>query len=192
MKEKNKKLTTTKASFYRLVAKLDEETMTIDIISHDDFDFALGERFISKVSEPVKFEVDTEVGGTRLPTLFLPEPVFSIDFLKMLRDAEVDNIDDYAVDIRNNKKAVCSFSSKYRAVNIISSQHCVDLNHSEYEKIEDMLLFDKLVLNAQSAKGSELFRVYQAEEYIVISQSLVNRMDLSQFPDVVLEPIASV
>ncbi len=192
MKKEIKESNTTNANFYRLVSTLDEETMMIDIVPHEDLYFTLGERFIGAIPEPIQFEVDTEVGGTRLPTLFLPEPVFSVDFLKMLQDCGVDTIDDYAIEIRDNKNAICSFSAKYRAVNIISSLDCVDMVHSEYEKVEDLFFFDKLVLNTLAAKGAEFFRVYHAEEHIVVSHSLASRMDLSQFPDIVLEPLASV
>ncbi len=178
-------------NFYRLVALQDDDPTTIDMISHEDFDFTLGTRFKGKVPQPVEFEVDPEVGGPRIPTLFLPEPVFRVEFLALLRRAGVANFDEYEARIVDFNGTECSFSGDYRAVNIVGLLDCADLARSEYEESEGTLFFDQLAIDAGRAQGVELFRVAQAEEYIVIAQSLAQRLDLSRFPDVVLRPIPS-
>lgn len=163
--------------------------MTIDISSHGDFDFTLGARFGADFPEPVLFDVDPDVGGIRIPTLFLPEPVFRADFLTALRKAGAANIDDYAVRISGATGVECAFSENYRVINIIGILDCADLSRSEYEEAEGMKFFDRLVIDASRAQGAGFFRVVHAQEYMVISQALADQLDLSSFPDVHLRSI---
>jgi hypothetical protein len=177
------------SEFFRLSAVLDDETLTIDLVSHEDFSFTLGTRFPEPFPEPVAFRVDTALGGSRLPTLFLPEPVFRVDFIEHLRQSGVGNIDDYQVRI--DYPGGRGHIDGYRAVNIIGSVACVDLERSDYEAFEGMYFFDRLVIDGKKTHGAEFFRVAEAHEYIVVARSLAERLDLRRFPDVELIPLDS-
>ena len=175
--------------YYRLNVQQDDDPIAIDIVSHDDYSFVTGMRFASPFPEPVVFEIDPEIDGTRVPTLFLPEPVFRADLLEALRRAGVTNIDDYAALIVTERDSTHEAVTGYRAVNIIGLVDCADRERSEFDEIEGMMMFDKLVIDASRAAGCDFFRVAEAEEYIVVSSPLAAKLDLGPFPDVVLEPI---
>jgi len=181
----------TMARYYRLNAQQDDDPIAIDIVSHDDYSFVTGTRFAPPFPEPVIFEIDPEVDGTRVPTLFLPEPVFRADFVEALRRAGVNNIDDYAARIVKERNASSDAVTGYRVVNIIGLVDCVDRRRSEFDEIEGMMMFDKLVIDASRVNGCDFFRVAEAEEYIVVSSALAARLELGAFPDVMLEPIES-
>lgn len=186
-----KKISWPKSDWYRLVARQDDDPVTIDRVSHENHDFTLGAKFRSRFVEPVVFEVDGEVGGPRLPTLFLPEPVFSVRFLSMLRQAGGVRLDDYAARIVDSDGKTCKFSTKYRAVNILELVDCVDMKRSEYEMTEGMRLFDRVVINPKRVGNSDLFRLKHAEEYIVVSKAFAAQLNLSPYRDVSLVPIAT-
>lgn len=175
------------SEYFRLVAADDEEAISIDLVSHDDLSFTLGEKFIEPVAQPVEFEADRELGGSRLPTLFFPEPVIKVEFLHALREAGVANVDDYEARIAGLK--VGEWIAGYRAVNIVGAVACADLDRSAFEALEGMTFFDKLVIDAKRAGGADLFRLAEAHEYVVVSKRLAERLDLTRFPDVELIPI---
>lgn len=179
------------SSFFRLMPVLTDDTMTIDLKSHEDFSFTMGLRFDKNFKPPVKFKVSNKSGIKTWPTLFLPEPVFHLKFLEHLRQAGVSNIDDYPLSfsgIKNNKKQ----ETHYRAVNIIGNVSCADLKRSKFEEFDGMYFFDNLIIDEKKAKGKMFFRVAEGAEYIVLSKTLVERLDLSIFPDVMLAPLQSL
>lgn len=177
------------SAFFRLMPVFDDDTLTLDIASHDDFCFTLGSRFAEPVPTPVVFRVDVESGGRVWPTLFLPEPVFRADFLEHLRAAGVSNIDDYPVRFDGADGA--AHQAGYRAVNIIGNVACADLARSRYEAFEGMHFFDELVIDADKAGAANCFRLAEASEYIILGRSVAEHLELSRFPDVTLVPVAS-
>lgn len=177
------------SEFFRLISVLDDDTLTVDLVSHEDFSFSAGVRFPEAFPTPVVFRVDAALGGTRLPTLFLPEPLFHADFLEHLRQAGVGNIDDYParIELPDGKGLI----EGYRAVNIIGTVACADLERSEYEAFEGMYFFDRLVIDPAKTRGATCFRVAQAHEFIVLAKPVAERLDLARFPDVGLVALES-
>lgn len=175
------------SGFFRLVAEDDEDAISIDLVSHEDFSFTLGERFPKQFPQPVLFEADRDLGGTHLPTLFFPEPVVKEEFLHALRAAGVTNVDDYEVRIAGLRPN--EWLPGYRAINIVGAVACADLARSEFESVEGMTFFDRLVLDPARARGADFFRLAEAHEYVIVSARLAQRLDLTAFPDVRLIPI---
>ena len=173
--------------YFRLATEVDDDVLTIDIASHEDLSFTAGVPFADPIDEPIRFRADMELGGSVLPTTFLPEPVFKSDFLQHLRELGVSNIDDYAAEISTpgGKQTI----EGYRAVNIVGAVACADLSHSEYEDFEGMFFFDRLVINPMKARSALCFRLAEAHEYILIHQRVAEGLDRKRFPDIVLTPI---
>lgn len=177
------------SEFFRLVAEDDEEALSIDIVSHEDYSFTLGERFADPFPQPVEFVADREIGGSRLPTLFFPEPVVRAEFLQALRRAGVTNCDDYDARIAGLHDG--EWIAGYRAINIVGTVACADLQRSDYEAFEGMSFFDNLVIDEARARGADFFRLAEAHEYVVVSARIAKLLDLGEFPDVRLIPIES-
>jgi hypothetical protein len=168
-----------------------DETASIDLVSHDEFDLNAGIRFDKSFPVPVVYLLDEEIGGTLWPTLLLPQPVFHVSFLDALRRAGVDNIDDYPVkfiDANDNEFAI---ADQYRAVNIIGLVDCIDLDKSEFEEFEGMYIFDSITLDAGKIYGANAFRLAHEISYIVISSDIASRLNMASFPDVELQPLDS-
>ena len=176
-------------NFYRLVAVIDDDTLSIDQISHEDHSFTIGDRFPADFPEPVLFAVDGDFGGSLVPTMFLPLPVIRADFLEDLRAAGVANVDDYSAQIRGleDHKTIVG----YRAINIIGAVACADLGRSKYEEFEGMTFFDHLVIDPERVGGATFFRLAEAHEYIVVAKKVVDFIEPGRYPDVQFLPIDS-
>ena len=109
-------------------------------------------------------------------------------FLSHLRELKAQNIDDYQVSIKWNGKTLKEMEN-YRAINIIGCISCANLENSEFENLEGMYMFDKLVINPTKIKSLNLFRVEKAHEYVVVSLELANQINLKKFSDIQLTPI---
>jgi hypothetical protein len=171
------------------VAKSD--AVSIDLVSHDDFDFNTGNRFNPQFPTPVVFQLDDDIGGREWPTLLLPQPVFHIKFLSALRLAGVSNIDEYSVEFIDRDDNHFPTARDYRAVNIIGLVDCIDLKRSEFEDFDEMYIFESITLNKEKAGNADFFRLARAESYIVVSSRIAARIGTRSFPDVRFDPMDS-
>jgi len=171
--------------FYRLNPLLDDDTIMVDIASHEDYFFTAGCRFEEPVPEPVEFAVDEGLGGTRWPTLLLPQPVFRADFVAELRRLGVANIDDYAA--RVVRASTAEVRLDYRAVNIVGAIACADLERSTFDRMDTLYQFERLVIDPGRTGGADFFRLAEDPEIIVVAASVAERIDRTAFPDLLLE-----
>ncbi len=174
--------------YYKIEPVFKDETITIDQISHWDYSLTLGEIQPEDFPEPIEYQVDTEIGGTHLPTTFLSEPVFSNTLIETLVACGVNNIQTYKVDIVNpetNQRI-----EGYRAVNIIGKIACADMDASECERlIENQYVFRKLVINPQKTYGTYIFRLAECTQIILIHENIVKKLPPSISKDLIFVPV---
>ncbi len=174
--------------YYKIEPIFKDETITIDQISHWDYSLTLGEMQPKDMPEPIEYEVDTEIGGTYLPTTFLSEPVFSKKFTQELIACGVDNIQTYEVNIVNPDTKQCI--EGYQAVNILGNIACADMDVSEYEKlIENQYVFRRLVIKPLNAHGSYIFRLAQCTQVILVHENIVKQLSPEISRDLNFEPV---
>jgi len=178
--------------YYRLKPKFIDNTMMIDKMSHRKISLTLGEIQEIDVSDPMKFEIDTDINNySYLPISFLPEPIFSVGFIQALQGAGVDNVDTYDVKITNPDTGV--MIQGYKAVNIIGKISCVDTDASDRERlIENQHVIRKLVIDPSKTYGFKMFRLAEWTQIILIHDSVVNNLPSDLKKDFIFEPVEEV
>ncbi len=170
--------------FFRLWSHHDDDDPEVDLVSHADLSFTLGQPFATPPAAAVRFRVSP--GRAPLKHLHFPVPLMSVALLEHLRHLGVTTLDDYEAVVSRKRGAPLP---GFRAVNVTAALACADLDKSAYEAFEGMSFFDNLVLDATRARGSPLFRVAEAHEYVVVPARIASGIDLARFPDVRLTPL---
>lgn len=139
------------------------------------------------IAVPIKYKIDTSVGSlSRWPNLFLPDPVFDVRLIEVLKDAGVDPFQEFDVKISGKNKKGEPAPEAYKLINILNVVDCFNRNRSDFEEEQGLVFVDKLVINRESAQGKKMFRVKGVEEYLLISADVAKKIDRKKFPDVVL------
>lgn len=177
--------------YYKIEPIFKDETVTIDQISHWDYSLTLGELQPKNMPEPIEYEIDTEIGGSYLPTTFLSEPVFSVGFIQALINCGIDNIETYEVNIVNPDTG--EHIEGYRAINIIGKIACADMDNSECERlIEDQYVFRQLIINPLKARGAYIFRLAQCTQIILVHEDIVKQLPTEFFKDLKFQPVEEI
>lgn len=173
-------------TLHRLVA---EDGAFIEQTSHWDTRFTSGARFAENFEVPVAFEVDVDIQGRRMPTLFtVPAFLAKRDFVDLLRRAGADNIDAYPTVIVNPETG--ETIRDYWLLNVIGMVSSVNLEASEYTELgPDLLVIDEIVLDDQRTTGAHICRLLEDPQHIVVSDELAKAIEGSQLGDIYLERI---
>lgn len=173
--------------YYILRPIFRDATVSIDKMSHGEYSITLGEKMPPDFPEPMLFEIDTTIGAGLMPTIFLPDTVFSLEFIDALRSAGVDNFDTYKVLITNPDTG--EKFENYRAVNIIGRVSCTDLSASNYDELAGSCVMRRLVIKPERARGAYMFRLHEDAIQILVSDHVVQHLPLARFPDVAFIPV---
>lgn len=177
--------------YYKIEPVFEDETITIDQVPHWDYSLTLGEMQPENMPEPVEHEVDTEIGGSYLPTTFLSEPVFSKKLIHELITCGVDNIETYEVNIVNSEAK--ARIEGYQAVNIIGKIACANMDASECEEIiENKYAFRKLVIKPLKTYDSYIFRLAQCTQIILVHEYIVKQLSQEVCKDLNFEPVDEI
>ena len=178
--------------YYKLEPKFVDNTMMIDKTSHRKYSLTLGEALPEDLPEPIKFDIDTEINSySYLPTSFLPEPIFSVEFIQALRTIGVDNFDVHEVEIKNPDTG--EIIQGYKAANIIGKISCVDMNASESDRlIEDQYVIRKLVIDPSKTYGFYLFRLAEWTQIILVHEHVVENLPPELRKDFNFEPVEEI
>ena len=136
------------------------------------------------VPEPLQLIVDEE--GELLPYYELPFPVMKESLLKVIRDAGVDNIDDYAVEIINPfDKTV---HNEYRAINVIGAIKAIDEGLSAGQELDESgsglagKFYGQIILDENKINGQLLFQLAEKLSYIVVAESIKKLIEAEEDP----------
>jgi hypothetical protein len=170
----------------RLVA---DDGALVDRTSHHDVNFISGRRFPPDFPAPVTFDIDTDEEGRRLPTLFTV-PVFLArrEFLALLNDAGVDNVDAYPAVIRDPDTG--RLIRDYLALNVVGLVASADLAASEYAELgPGLLAIDRVVLDPKRTPDALMYRLAEDPLQIIVADSIAERVRAAGFDDVYLNPL---
>lgn len=135
-----------------------------------------GKRWTMEVPTPLAFEIDEEDEGTMIPFFNDVMPLMRSDLLDALREAGVDNIDDYAATVRETRTG--RKHTNYRVINIVGTLAAADLAASDVDPstFDGRLLIDaffrRLQLNAAAAKGALFFRLAEKVSAILVHTNI--------------------
>jgi hypothetical protein len=174
--------------YYSIKRLFFDDSVVIDAASHFEYSLSLGRKLPDNLTVPLLFDIDTELSGTRMPSAFLRESVFSRPFLDALLRAGVDNIDAYPALIRNPDTGGI-FGGEYLAVNILGRIACANLEASEYDKLADSYVMRRLVIDAKKAMRQNIFRLHENSQIILVKDTIVQQLSKDKFPDIEFDPI---
>lgn len=177
--------------YCKLEPKFTDATMMINKASHRKYSLSLGVKLPVDMPVPMQFKVDTDIEGPYLPASFLPEPVFSVEFIRALRKTGVDNFETVAVTITN--PASGTTIDGYEAMNIIGKVACADMDASNSDRlIEDQYIFRNLIIDPSKAKGLNLFRLAEWTQVILIHESVVKQIPPDLARDFIFESVEEI
>ncbi|VAW75994.1 hypothetical protein MNBD_GAMMA12-2661 [hydrothermal vent metagenome] len=177
--------------FYKLEPVFNDKTITIDQISHWDYSLTLGEKQPNDMPEPIEYEVDTDIASHYLPTTFLPEPVFSVQFIQELIACRVNNIQTYEVSIKNPDTNL--YIEGYQAVNIIGKVPCANVDVNKYDELnKGQHTFKKMALKSFSDPDLLIFRLTQYTQLILIHEIIVKQLSAEVCKDLNFERVDEI
>jgi hypothetical protein len=129
--------------------------------------------------------------GSNYPDFFdTSVPVMSSRLLEQLLGSGVSNLDTYPVVLRNRSDA--SERDDYRAVNVIGRIDAVDLSASVHEVRRGKPRFTgAIAIDGHLAAGLLAFRLPYSPRFIVVAESVAQRIRQFAFDSVLLQPTRS-
>jgi hypothetical protein len=142
-----------------------------------------GERWAVDVPSNLVFQIEEDDEGVMLPFFNDVVPLMRVDLLKALREAGVDNIDDYPAIIRETRSG--REYRDYRVVNIIGAVRAADLAASDVEpsgfdgSFDIDAFFNTLKLDESAAQGLLLFRLAESVGTILVHAKVREHVEKS-------------
>lgn len=174
--------------YYTIGRKLSNDSVVIDAISHFDRSLRLGEPVGPDFPTPMLFEIDTEISGSKMPSLFLEAgPLFEKSLYEAFIRAGIDNIEVFPAIITNPETG--DVFDSYVGVNIVGLVSCADMSSSEYDELADSYVMRRLVINPINTRGLLLFRLFEDPMQILVSDQVVANIETQRFPDLLLTSV---
>ena len=159
------------------------------IEADDDLSFEEGNRVTRKVPA-VTVELDKDSQG-KLTDNLIAGGVRGLLFNARLRDVftslGVDNLQYFPCHLRN--LVTRASSDDYEIANIIGRVECVDFGKSEVTRFRrnpsQLMLIEKLALDAKKARGHDLFRLHEQPQIIVVSERVKRACEKKKITGVV-------
>lgn len=143
----------------------------------------LGAPFSAPPAEPIELEWDPDSRGERKAIYDISIPLYHRDVLAALDEAGVDNLDTYAVRIRDRALDECC--EDYRAVNVIGLVAAADLEQSSHSDPGGRGLvsidFDGVHIDPAKAHGLRMFRLAECVSGVLVSAPVRVRLEAGRF-----------
>ena len=174
---------------YVMKSLLGEDEALIDLGSHWDTNFFRGRPFGPGFPVPVRFEIDVDSEGRRMPTLFTtPAFVTRKAFYELLAGAGADNLESYPALIRDPESG--ETFEDYCLVNIVGQIACADLGAKPGVELgPGIRVIDEPVLRKQALRDAMIFRLAEDPIQIIVSDALAARIRAAGLQDVYLEAL---
>ncbi len=175
---------------YVMKSLLSGDEALIDLRSHWDTNFFRGAAFDPQFPVPVRFRIDIDSEGRRMPTLFTtPALVARGAFHDLLVSAGVDNVESYPAVIDNPESG--EVHEDYRVLNIVGLLACADLGAQPGVELgPGIRVIDEPVLRKQALRDALIFRLAEDPVQIIVSDGLAKRIRAAGYTDVFLEKLA--
>jgi hypothetical protein len=135
-----------------------------------------GERFDVNVPAPLIFEIDEDDEGALIPFFNEAIPLMRFDLVKAMREAGVDNLDDYPAIIRETRTG--KENKNYRVINVIGAVRAANIEGSDVDPSafggEFMIaaFFRRLQLDESAAQGYLMFRLAESLSAILVHDTV--------------------
>lgn len=155
----------------------------LDILEYPFIDgvdsWLLGARFDVAIPEPIELQWDGATRGVKKSYYNVTIPLMTRELVGALRSSGVDNIDEYAVRIRDATSD--RVDESYVAVNVLGAVAAADRAQSTYQDPTGLgradLDFDRLVLATDATHGLLLFRLAECVTGLVIHSSVRSALE---------------
>lgn len=166
----------------------------LEQLSHWDLELNSGQLLPTDAEGPIEFALDPEIeGGGEMPTLFdIPTLVVRNEFVQLLRDCGVDNIEVRPTKIDN--VATDEIISGYSYVNVIGIVGGLVPELSDVRDLgENVTLVDSPVLRSSALTGGlKIARLADDTLRVLISDDLAAAIARSGAADVYLQEVRVV
>jgi hypothetical protein len=148
-----------------------------------------GSQHNKPIPTPIEVELNPEFGTELLDSYHESIPIWSDRFIEMLRRVGVDNFETYDAIIRDPRSGLVA--TNYKAVNVLGSVNCVDMNLSEYDRRSEMGAreFTKLIIDAAKAHDLRMFRLAERPTILIIDQDIVRAIEPLRLRGIRADPV---
>lgn len=163
----------------------------INLVSHWDVPLISGRPISQTIVEPFEFELDLDNDGQRLPTFFTtPAFVATETFCRHLREAGVDNLQEYRATIANPETG--ETFDHYRVLNIVGLVACADAAASDVSKLgPDLHFYNEIIVSAAAVpRDIQIFRLAEDPTKIIVDDRLLAFLRTKGYTDIYAEPLA--
>lgn len=173
-------------SYFRLERWLRHGSARIYATSHADVSLSKGALLPADLSVPFTFDLDLDLPGTVMGSLFLNEWVFRRDFVDTLSSLGVSNFQTFPAVIRNPETE--QRFEDFLVVNILGLVNCAELDRSEYDPLGETIAISHLVIKPERTHGLDVFRVAEDPELVLVSERIAKPL-AARFRDVIVTPV---
>ena len=170
--------------YYRMDWKVDFEAQGMRMVATGQtpstgVPWTMGIRYPKPVVEPIRIPLEPRSGPIMMD-LIAGMPVFSDRLIAVLRGAGVRNLDLYDAEVVDEVRG--KKYTNYKAANIVGRVKCADLEQSTFlaDHKPPMMKFERLVLDESKTLGLPLFRLAEATQFILVSESVKQALDQAQ------------
>lgn len=148
-----------------------------------------GGRHVKPIATPIEVQLNPEFGTELLDAYHESIPVWSDRLIEGLREAGVDNFDTYDALIRDPRSN--GVAHDYKAVNVLGSVDCVDMNLSQFDPRSERGAreFSKLVIDPRKARGMKMFRLSERPTLLIVDESVKTALELRKLRGVRVDPL---
>ncbi|MFP2962769.1 imm11 family protein [Myxococcus sp. 1LA] len=133
--------------------------------------WTMGVRYPKPVPQPIRIPLDKRSGPV-MPDLLAGLPIFSARLVEVLQTAGVNNLDLYETEVVDEVRN--KTYTHFKAVNIIGRVSCADLTKSVSVSGHSppLMEFEKLVIDESKTMGLPMFRLAEAVQMILVSETV--------------------
>lgn len=153
-----------------------------------DLPWTMGIPYDPPLPDPIRCTLSPR-GGPDLPDLLLSGlPHFSDRLLAVLDAAGIDNVVRYNAELTDPGGRV---HTNYKAVNIVGTVSCADLERSEFLDVLEppLMAFTHLVIDEARAGERPLFRLAENTLYILVAERVKHAIEEANLLGIQFTPI---
>jgi hypothetical protein len=170
--------------YYRMDWKVDFEALGLQMVATGQtpttgVPWTMGIRYPKPVPQPIRIPLEPRSGPV-MTDLIAGLPVFSERLIEVLHGAGVRNLDLYDAEVVDESRG--KTYTNYKAANIVGRVSCADLERSSYlaNYKPPMMKFERLVIDESRTLGLPLFRLAEATQFILVSESVKQAVEKAQ------------
>ncbi|NTX02355.1 imm11 family protein [Myxococcus sp. CA040A] len=148
-----------------------------------------GARHPKAIATPIQVQLNPRFGTELLDSYHESIPVWSDRLIEVLRAAGVDNLDVYDAVIHDPRTGLTT--SAFKAVNVLGSVDCADMEQSEYDPRAERGAreFIKLVIDPTKTMGLKMFRLHERPTLLLIHEDVKQGIEAARLKGIRADPV---